>query len=209
MTGSDTQHWQAVLAPEERYGDENPDHVDSKSGPRMTRDVLDEWKRRLSPYEGAEDDLTFDGPASDDNLFARIVRGEEEQWRVYQDPSSVAVLTPFPNGPLKTVLVPRHHAASDVLGLDRAEFLALLRSTHSALRIFDRVDAIGVAIVMEGFEIDYAHIKLTPRFHGNKSERCAFTHCYSGFLTSQRGPDLDAKQALDCHRLLVRVWPRD
>uniref|UniRef100_A0A8C9XWC6 HIT domain-containing protein n=1 Tax=Sander lucioperca TaxID=283035 RepID=A0A8C9XWC6_SANLU len=52
--------------------------------------------------------------ASNDNLFSRIVRGEQQQWRVWEDNEHVAFLTPYPNSPGLTVVVPRKHLSNYV-----------------------------------------------------------------------------------------------
>ena len=198
--------WQPILAPNERYSDQEPGFVDTRSGPRQANAVLDKWQTQLraGELEPWHDDNTFYGDASDSNLFARIVRGSEEQRRVYQDTHTVAVLTPFPNARYITVLVPRYHASSDILALPPQEYQTLLQSAFHTMRIFDRIQAQGVAMIMEGFEIDYAHVKLIPRFAGpERQHEGIFMETYQGYLTSQSGPPLAWAQMIEQHLQLV------
>ena len=177
--------WHAVLAPSTRFDAVDHGFVDTISGPRMDAGQLEEWKRALRGGE-EENDYAFDG--TDSSLFARVVKGEEQQWRVYQDKQSVGVLTPFPNSPYNTVLVPRKWLPSDIFALSLDDYLALIDSVLAALRIFDGVNAQGVAIAFEGLEINYAHIKLYPRFARGTNEETLYMDRYAGFLTSKSGP---------------------
>ncbi|KAK4920946.1 hypothetical protein LTR66_016700, partial [Elasticomyces elasticus] len=44
-------------------------------------------------------DTGFKGSPSAENLFARLVRGEIEQWGFWEDSEHIAILTPFGNTP--------------------------------------------------------------------------------------------------------------
>uniref|UniRef100_A0A667YN98 HIT domain-containing protein n=1 Tax=Myripristis murdjan TaxID=586833 RepID=A0A667YN98_9TELE len=95
---------------------------------------------------------------SDDGLFSRIVRGEEQQWRVWEDSEHVAFLTPYPNSPGLTVLVPRKPLPSDIFKLEEADYNALILATYKVARLLEEaMTARGVALIFEGFEIDYTH----------------------------------------------------
>ena len=59
-----------------------------------------------------------------------------------------------------TVLVPRAHLPSDIFSLDYAH---LVEAAHTLAR--DSKRALGarrIGMIFEGFEIDYAHVKLIP-----------------------------------------------
>jgi hypothetical protein len=67
-------------------------------------------------------DYLFEGDQSDNNLFARIVRGELPQWRVWEDDQHVAFLTPYANTPgftvhfIEPLLIIDHTQETDGLG---------------------------------------------------------------------------------------------
>uniref|UniRef100_A0A3P9KGG8 HIT domain-containing protein n=1 Tax=Oryzias latipes TaxID=8090 RepID=A0A3P9KGG8_ORYLA len=77
--------------------------------------------------KNAQPNLTFlgDDPAHP-GLFSRIVRGEEQHWRVWEDTDHVAFLTPFPNSPGFTVLVPRRPLTSDIFKLEKSHYEGLV-----------------------------------------------------------------------------------
>ena len=71
----------------------------------MSESKLDEICRQIQevtkPYPPF--DNTFFGDKSDANLFARIVRGEIPQRRIWESKQHVAFLTPFANTPGMTL----------------------------------------------------------------------------------------------------------
>ena len=95
------QKWQPITYAEKEYHEDFPGYITSKSGPTMSESKLDEVCRQiqevtkiLPPFNH-----TFFGDKSDANLFARIVRGELPQRRVWESKQHVAFLTPFANTP--------------------------------------------------------------------------------------------------------------
>ncbi|KAL9029068.1 MAG: hypothetical protein Q9196_002650 [Gyalolechia fulgens] len=143
-------------------------------------------------------DYSFNGLSADSNLFARIVRGEVPQWRVWEDKKHVAFLTPFGNTPGYTVVIPRKHLSSDVFSLDDSDYTDIITAAYQVAQHLKH--AFGVAqcgMFFEGFEIDYAHVKMVPvHDHDVANGRrlspvpgsIAFQTVYEGFLTTQLGP---------------------
>jgi len=156
------------------------------------------------PSPDAPADLTFlgDDPGHP-GLFARIVRGEEPQWRVWEDAAHVAFLTPFPNAPGLTVVVPRRPLTSDVFRLERGDYEALALATRRVAVLLGEglgtTSTIGVGLIFEGFEIDYAHAKLIPLQSppsvaegdppSSEPRPARFHATYPGFVSSEDGPE--------------------
>uniref|UniRef100_A0A8C2Z6T0 HIT domain-containing protein n=1 Tax=Cyclopterus lumpus TaxID=8103 RepID=A0A8C2Z6T0_CYCLU len=89
-------------------------------------------------------------------LFPRIVRGEERQWRVWEDEGHVAFLTPFPNSPGFTVLVPRRPLTSDVFRLEREDYEGLVLATRKAARLLEAgLGSWGTGLIFEVVYIVY------------------------------------------------------
>lgn len=130
-------------------------------------------------------------------MFSRIVRGEEQQWRVWEDEGHVAFLTPFPNSPGFTVLVPRRPLTSDIFRLEKGDYEGLVLATWEVSRLLaEGLGASGMGLIFEGFEIDYAHAKLIPLFLPASSETGdditkppQFYPTYPGYVTSEDGPE--------------------
>jgi diadenosine tetraphosphate (Ap4A) HIT family hydrolase len=131
-------------------------------------------------------------------FFCRLVAGLEKSWIVWEDASHVAFLTPFPNTPGFTVLVPRRHRPSHLFELEEAEFGALLQAGRRVGLLLDR--ALGTrrtALLAEGMGVDHVHLKLAP-LHGLadgpwqpvRSTLRTFYERYQGYVASHDGPRL-------------------
>ncbi|KAJ8001652.1 hypothetical protein DPEC_G00171690 [Dallia pectoralis] len=198
--------WRPHLAEEEHYTHHDPGFVTSKSGPRWTDTSLQEIQAEIRsqlPFPDAQPNHTFlgDDPAHP-GLFSRIVRGEEQHWRVWDDEGHVAFLTPFPNSPGLTVLVPRRPLTSNIFKLDEEDYKSLVLATRRVAQILEEgLGAWGVGLIFEGFEIDYAHAKLIPLLsppsdqvdggvaaYSSPSE-APINDIYPGFVTSEDGPE--------------------
>lgn len=219
------QDWEAVIHNEDEYYVTFPGYLTSKNGPKIADTVLEETRSRIAATTGIAESFNnhFDGDASDQNMFARIVRGEIPQWRIWEDEGYIAFLTPFANTPGFTVLVPRKHLGSDIFKLEDEEFSKIIQATHKVAQYLKKAfDVKRCGIFFEGFEIDYAHVKLIPVHNRFTSQRqlfhpiavsAPFQRSYEGFLTTQFGPlasDLDsiadnARQLRELHSQRTRI----
>ena len=196
-----SQEWHQISTPnQEEYYEKYPGYITSMEGPTMADSRLDEICAKVQTVSGTKPpyDYRFDGDASDQNLFARIVRGELPQRRIWEDASHVAVLSPFANTPGFTVLVPRSHLPSDIFSLKRDDFEKLVRAAFVVAQILKK--SFGDAkcgMIFEGFEIDYTHVKLVS-IHEGQGEKdwkpgdplpeAEYQERYVGFVTSLEGP---------------------
>ncbi|KAG7491488.1 hypothetical protein MATL_G00004040 [Megalops atlanticus] len=188
--------WRPHLAHEEDFQPHDPGYCSSKSGPRWQDADLEQVRERIRarlPNPSAPPSFVFLGDPSHDGLFSRIVRGEEQQWRVWEDDAHVAFLTPFPNTPGLTVVVPRRPLTSDIFRLEEGDYRALVLATQKVAQLLEEgLGAWAVALIFEGFEIDYAHAKLIPLLPppGNPpaSPPPQFCPIYPGYVTSADGP---------------------
>jgi len=164
--------WVSIVTPEKVFfNDQYPGYVTSRDGPRAADADLDKVQAAiLSAYSGSKTphlspDKTFHGDQDDTNLFACIVRGELQQWRIWENDRSIAVLTPYPNTPGFTVVVPRRHLSSDILGLRDEDYESIMLDAWEVGRqVQAGVKAGSFAIICEGMEIDYAHVKIVPLY---------------------------------------------
>ena len=150
-----------------------------------------------------------DGSESDENIFARIVRGEEQQWRIWDDRHHVAFLTPVPNTPGFTVVVPRKPLSSDIFSLDEDDYIALIKACHEVGHILKESfnNSHGIAIIFEGFEINYAHAKLIPVIQPQTAistrKLSKYVELYPGFVTSESGPKATAESLEKLHAKII------
>lgn len=76
------ENWEPITHLEEVYFEEYPGFLSTKNGPKMPEENLDATHKIVTHATGLSKDvhnLRFDGEMSDQNLFARIVRGELQQ----------------------------------------------------------------------------------------------------------------------------------
>ncbi len=141
-----------------------------------------------------------------DCIFCKIASGE---WKpmgngtIYETENYMAWLSPFPNTPGFTVVIPKQHYGSDVLQMsdsDLQEFiLEVKKVSQLLLNYFPDVGRVG--LIMEGTGIDHAHIKLYP-MHGTEymkqgerktipSDYHEYFAIYPGYMASNDGPQAD------------------
>ncbi|KAI9527105.1 hypothetical protein NQZ68_034092 [Dissostichus eleginoides] len=208
--------WQPHLASEKEFHTYDPGYCTSKSGPRLDDEALAQVQAKIRsglPTPNAPSCFDFFGDASNDNLFSRIVRGEQQQWRVWEDNEHVAFLTPYPNTPGLTVVVPRKPLSSDIFKLEEADFKALILATCKVAKLLEEgMRARGVALIFEGFEIDYAHAKLIPLLPSPDGTKQAELQpeCYQsypGFVSSRDGPAADPEALKKIHSKITQCRP--
>ena len=215
--------WSPIMQEEQEYHEMFPGYLTTKPGPTSPNSTLHEIQSRIARVSGIKEPFNyhFDGDSFDQNLFARIISGELPQWRVWEDDSHIAFLTSFGNTPGYTVLVPRKHLGSDIFRLEDQEYAGMIKAAYTvAQHLITTFQVEHCGMFFEGYEIDYAHIKLVP-VHQNYSNRkivvpilgpAAYHKAYEGYLTTQFGPlasDLGALSvdAAKFKRLLVnQVW---
>ncbi|HET9137599.1 MAG TPA: HIT family protein [Candidatus Kapabacteria bacterium] len=135
----------------------------------------------------------------DDCIFCRIAAKQEPAWVVYEDESHIAFLTPFPNTPGFTVLAPKEHRSSDVLGLEEKEYLQMMKTAKKLAAILnEKLHTKRTGLIIEGMGVDHAHVKLVP-MHGISvgdwkpilSGHSEFSNTYNGYLTTHDGPRMN------------------
>ena len=196
-----TDDWKPVINEDTVYYKGFPGFITSKNGPQLSDDDLNVMRKAVTDVSRIKEppDLTFAGSTSDQSLFARIIRGDVPNWKVWEDKLHVAFLTPFANTPGFTVLVPRKHLSSDIFSLSEQDYTDMLRATHTCANILIKAfTVLQCGFMFEGFEIDYAHIKLIPIHKQSRDIKDAtqvpsqanFQSTYDGYVTSQPGPPL-------------------
>ncbi|CAG0897657.1 unnamed protein product [Cyprideis torosa] len=208
--------WTPHLATEEEFNPYDPGYCSSKSGPRCEDAYLDSIQAKIRaklPAPNAPSCYDFLGDPLHNNLFSRIVRGEEKQWRVWEDNTHVAFLTPFPNTPGFTVLVPRKPLSSDIFRLEEADYTALILAAREVAQLLQEgMGARGMALIFEGFEIDYAHAKLIPLVVPlpcleMTTVPSQFSQTYPGFVTSVSGPPASPEELKNVHTQITQIKP--
>lgn len=206
-------NWKLMSSADKEFNEIYPGYVSSKDAPPMSSERLDALAHNVRVSSGLLQPFnnTFHGDPNDDNLFVKIIRGEIEQWRVWEDAKHVAFLTPFANTTGFTVVVPRKHLSSDIFSLDRQSYIELMRAAYAVgqhLKVALDTDICGM--IFEGFEIDYAHVKLIPVLDGKTGlvpDTCEapFQQTYQGYVTSLPGPEAADIEMLSSDAAALRL----
>lgn len=107
----------------------------------------------------------------DQNIFAKILRGEIPSHRVYEDDHVIAFMDVMPQGKGHVLVLPRQ-PSRNLLDADPATLGPLLRTvqlvSQAAMRAFD---ADGVTVVqfnepVAGQSVFHLHFHVIPRFDG-------------------------------------------
>lgn len=133
-----------------------------------------------------------------ETIFDKIVSGEIKAWTVWEDGNYMAFLTPFPNTPGFTVVIPKHNPGDYVFELSDEAYQGLMNATKKVANVLKKaLDVKRVALVFEGTGVAHVHAKLIP-LHGDLagetnvwSKHTEFTDVYKGFITTAEGPKMD------------------
>lgn len=136
-----------------------------------------------------------------DTIFDKIVRGEMKSWKVWEDENHVAFLTPFPNTPGLTVLIPKENKGDYIFNLDDNDYASLLKAAKKVSKILEKAfQTSRVAMVFEGTGVAYVHAKLYP-LHGRLASETSiwsnhqeFYKEYIGYITTVEGPMMSEKE---------------
>lgn len=132
-----------------------------------------------------------------DTIFDKIVRGEMNSWKVWEDENNLAFLTPFPNTPGFTVVIPKKNVGDYIFQIPDEDYISLLNASKIVSKILEQ--ALGcprVALVFEGTGVAYVHAKLIPLYGELASQTdvwskdTRFSEEYEGFLTTEEGPKM-------------------
>lgn len=130
-------------------------------------------------------------------IFDKIVSGEMHAYTVWEDDNHMAFLTPFPNTPGLTVVIPKKNVGDDVVELTDEQYIGLQLAVKKVAKLLKKaLDVKRVAIVYEGTGVAYVHAKLYP-LHGKVagqtniwSDETEFVEEYRGWITTLEGPKM-------------------
>ena len=141
-----------------------------------------------------------------DTIFDKIVRGEIISYKIWESETHLAFLTPFPNTPGASVVIPKKDIGAYVFNLGTNEYTALKAAKTVANLLEKGLNVHRVAMVVEGTGVAYVHVKLFP-LHGKLadktdiwSDETTFSEDYLGYLTTIEGPPMDPKRLNEIQR---------
>ena len=134
-------------------------------------------------------------------IFCKIVRGEEDAAKIWEDDNFVAILDINPNVKGMTLVLTKQHYDSYAFDLPDEVYTRLMIAAKKVAKILERgLGVKRVAMVMEGTAVNHVHIKLYP-LHGLKSKdeksvakERVFFEKYEGYISTLLGPTADISE---------------
>ena len=133
-----------------------------------------------------------------DCIFCKIVNKKLPSHIIYENKEYMSFLTPFPNTPGFSVVIPKAHHGSYGFSVEENVFLELMQVARKVgLLIDEKLGTKRTGLIMEGFGINHLHVKLFP-MHGipdgewqaiNSPDK-TFYPKYTGMIASNDGPQM-------------------
>ena len=145
-------------------------------------------------------------------IFDKIVSGEIPAYKVWEDDTYLAFLTPFPNTPGYTVVIPKQNVGDYIFNLSDEQYHGLLAASKTVAKILEKAFATPrVALIFEGTGVAHVHAKLIP-LHGDLaaqtdvwSKETEFNEEYRGWLTTAEGPQMDEERLKQIQQTIIEA----
>jgi diadenosine tetraphosphate (Ap4A) HIT family hydrolase len=133
-----------------------------------------------------------------DCIFCKIVRGEFDSAKIWEDDNFIAILDIMPNTKGMTLVLSKKHFDSYAFDMSNKEYSEIMLAAKKVAKILEKaLDVKRVAMVMEGLGVNHVHIKLYPIYGLDEKfkeiwapEKKFFEH-YEGYISTQTGPKLE------------------
>ena len=133
-----------------------------------------------------------------DCVFCKIVSGEIDSAKIWEDDEFLAILDIMPNTKGMALVLTKKHYDSYAFDMPEDVYLRFMLAARKVAKMLEKGLGVSrVAMVMEGMGVNHAHIKLYP-LHGVKekfkemwSNDKVFFEKYEGYITTKTGPKVD------------------
>lgn len=99
---------------------------------------------------------------ANDCVFCKIVAGTIPAYKVYEDTDTIAFLDIHPINSGHTLVIPKRHIPF-VHDLDNRIFAHVMTTVKKVMVAIDRsLHPTRTGLIVEGFDVNHAHIKITP-----------------------------------------------
>lgn len=134
-------------------------------------------------------------------VFCKIVSGEFDSAKIWEDGEFLAILDINPNTKGMALVLTKKHFPSYAFHLPEDVYERLMLACRKVGELLDeKLEVKRTAMVMEGMGVNHAHVKLYP-LHGLEeefkpmlSEEKVFFEKYEGFISTQLGKKADFKE---------------
>ncbi|MCL5113204.1 MAG: HIT family protein [Patescibacteria group bacterium] len=145
-----------------------------------------------------------------ETIFDLIVAKKIKSYPIWEDDKYLAFLTPYPNTPGFSVLIPKQNPGDYFFDLEDNLIYELINRAKIVAGLLKKALKVSrVALVIEGTGVAYCHLKLIP-LHGELGKQTniwsnhqEFYPKYVGYLTTTEGPKMDDNELLQIqHKIL-------
>jgi diadenosine tetraphosphate (Ap4A) HIT family hydrolase len=131
-------------------------------------------------------------------IFCKIVNGELDSAKVWEDSDFLAVLDLMPNTKGMTLILTKKHYDSYAFDMPDLVYKKFMIAAKKVSKILERgLSVKRVALVMEGLGINHAHLKLYPlhgldtKFKEMWANEKKFYDNYEGYISTHTGPQVE------------------
>ena len=137
----------------------------------------------------------------EDCIFCKIVNGEFDSVKIWEDDEFIAILDVMPNTKGMTLILTKEHYNSYAFDMPEDVYLRFISASKKVAKILEKgLNVKRVAMVMEGMGINHAHIKLYPlygldaKFKEMWSHEKIFFDKYQGYISTQTGDKVEISE---------------
>jgi histidine triad (HIT) family protein len=134
-------------------------------------------------------------------IFCKIVKGEIDSAKIWEDKEFLAILDIMPNTRGVTLVLTKKHYDSYAFDMPEKIYLKLMSTSKKVAKILEKgLKVPRVAMVMEGMGINHVHIKLYPlygirgKFKEMWAKKKIFFKKYEGYISTQTGEKVDINE---------------
>ena len=133
-----------------------------------------------------------------DCVFCKIVKGEIDSVKIWEDGNFLAILDIKPNTKGMTLVLTKKHYDSYAFDMSEDVYQNFMLAAKKVRKILEKgLGVKRIAMVMEGMGINHAHIKLYPlhglteKFKEIIAKDKVFFEKYEGYISTKEGPEAD------------------
>ncbi len=135
---------------------------------------------------------------NEDCIFCKIVNGEFDSAKIWEDKNFFAILDIMPNTKGMTLVLTKKHYDSYVFDFPDKIYKEFLLASKKVSKLLEKgLKVKRVAMVMEGLGVNHAHIKLYPlyglkdKFEEIWAPEKIFFEKYCGYISTQTGDKIE------------------
>lgn len=147
-----------------------------------------------------------------ETIFDKVIRNEIPNYKVWEDDRYLAFLTPYPNTPGVTVVIPKENPGDYLFAMDDRAYLDFLHAVKTVARLLEKALQVKrVALVFEGTGVAHVHAKLYPLYGELASQTNVwagekeFVDAYRGWITTLEGPEMDESRLLEIQQSILQA----